>query len=140
MAHEHGARLGPNLEYIDFRNCIVAVNVKEYGFANFFGESLRLKNSKDHFFFDVPGPELDLYCINGLRVFGRKSQWEDQTLMRDAVAGTLLDDFTGSSEGQGNLMLRTSLPVALISNQLRGGEDSPWVPERCQYVICKERP
>lgn len=139
LCHEHGG-VGPALHDVDFRNCVVAVNVKEYGFANYFGEALHLKNAKDHFFFDVPGPELDLYCINGLRVFGRKSQWEDQTIMRSAVAGALLDDFTGTQGGQVKLVLGCSQPIALISNQLRSGEpDSPWVLGQVDYVICKEK-
>jgi len=139
LCHEHGG-VGPDLEYIDFRDCVVAVNIKEYGFADYFGEDSRLNNAKDHFFFDVPGPELDLYCMHDLRVFGRFSQWEDQTIMRSAVAGALLDDFTGTQGGQVKLVLGCSQPIALISNQLRSGEpDSPWVLGQVDYVICKEK-
>lgn len=123
------------IEEIDFRGCIVAVNIKEYGLLN----ELHLNNAREHFFFDVPGPELDLYCAAGARVFGRFSQWENQTLMPQ-VEGALIDDFTGSSTGQGTLMLRTSLPVALISNQLRASKDAAWVVQAAKYVICKEKP
>lgn len=118
---------------------MVAVNIKEYGFADYFGEDSRLNNAKDHFFFDVPGPELDLYCMNGLRVFGRKSQWETQCLQYP-IEGVLIDDFTGTQAGQVKLMLGCNPPVALISNQLRDGEpDSPWVLGQVDYVICKEK-
>lgn len=103
------------------------------------GGQLSLHTAKDWFVFDVPGTELDIYCAAGHNVFGRISQWENQTLM-PTIAGALLDDFTGCTAGQGALMLRTRLPVAMISNQLRGGVDSMWVMRACKYVICKEKP
>lgn len=138
LCHEHGGQ-GPLLEEIDFRGCVVAVNIKEYGLLPYVATPGILSTARDHFFFDVPGPELDLYCLRGARVFGRFSQWENQTLMPQ-VEGALIDDFTGSSTGQGTLMLRTSLPVALISNQLRASKDAAWVVQAAKYVICKEKP
>lgn len=135
LSHNHILDDGPCLDDVDFRGCIVAVNIKEYGM----GGQLSLHTAKDWFVFDVPGPELDIYCAAGHNVFGRISQWENQTLM-PTIAGALLDDFTGCTAGQGALMLRTRLPVAMISNQLRGGVDSMWVMRACKYVICKEKP
>ncbi len=137
LSHEHGGR-GEFLCLVDFRNCVVAVNVKEYGMY----PHLKLPTARDWFVFDVPGAELDLYCAAGHRVFGRYSLWEDQTVSRQ-VAGVLLDDFTASVPGQTALFykfVRTPsehLPVALISNQLRGGRNSDFVVSHATYIIRK---
>lgn len=135
LAHEHGSRMGPNLEHIDFRNCVVAVNVKEYGMC----QHLSLPTARDWFVFDVPGPELDLYCAAGVRVFGRYSQWEDQCRMV-VIPGTLIDDFTGTSEGQLKLYMSRPRPIATISNELRGGVDSQFAIKNADYVIRKTLP
>lgn len=138
LSHEHGSRIGPNLEYIDFYNCIVAVNVKEYGMSS----CLSLPTAREWFVFDVPGPEIDVYCAAGHRVFGRFSIYEHQHCAQQA-AGALLDDFTASVPGQTALfykydcMLNTSSKIALISNQLRGGRDSDFVVSRAAYIIKK---
>lgn len=135
LAHEHGNEVGPALHDVDFHNCVVAVNVKEYGMS----PHLKLPTARDWFVFDVPGPELDLYCAAGLRVFGRYSQWEDQCRMV-VVPGTLIDDFTGTSEGQLKLYMSKVKPIAVISNQLRDGEDSKFVMQMADYIIRKTLP
>lgn len=135
LAHEHGYRFGPNLEYINFRNCVVAVNVKEYGMS----DSLELPTAREWFVFDVPGPELDLYGMKGHRVFGRYSQFEDQCRL-GVVTGVLIDDFTNTAEGQLALYFGKVQPIALISNQLRNGVDSAFVVEKSHYVIRKTLP
>lgn len=133
LSHEHGSDVGPALHDVDFRNCVVAVNIKEYGMA----QELELPTARDWFVFDVPGPELDLYCMLGHRVFGRYSQMEDQCRLF-VIAGALIDDFTGTADGQLALYLRkTGLPTAVISNQLRGGVDSVFVVKHATYVIRK---
>lgn len=141
LSHNHALNDGPSLSDIDFRGLVVAVNVKEYGMYS----CLELSNAKEWFVFDVPGAELDLYCAFENRVFGRYSLWEDQTVSRQ-VAGVLLDDFTASVPGQTALFynfVRTpseSLPVALISSQLRGGRDSDFVVSHARYIIRKTLP
>lgn len=141
LCHNHGGDVGPALHDVDFRNCVVAVNVKEYGMY----PHLNLPTARDWFVFDVPGAELDLYCMAGVRVFGRYSMWEDQTVSGQC-SGALLDDFTASVPGQTALFykfVRTpseSLPVALISNQLRGGRDSDFVASHAKYIIRKTLP
>lgn len=100
---------------------------------------LKLPTARDWFVFDVPGAELDLYCMAGVRVFGRYSQWEDQCRMV-VMPGTLVDDFTGTSEGQLKLYMSKTKPIAVISNELRGGEDSLFVTKMADYVIRKTLP
>lgn len=101
---------------------------------------LDVPTSVDWFVFDVPGPELDLYCAVGHRVFGRFSQWENQCI-NGQMSGALVDDFTGSFFGQFKLALQASLygDIALISNELRyGGENHPHVMSRlAKYIIRK---
>ena len=133
LRHSHGGK-GEFLSDVDFRNCIVAVNIKEYGMAKY----LALPTAREWFAFDVPGPEIDLYLIEKVRVFGRFSQFEDQCRVK-AIAGTLVDDFTATKEGQGALMIQARPPVALISNQLRFAEDSAWVREASSYIILKDK-
>lgn len=139
LSHSHAKDDGPALDAIDFHGCIVAVNIKEYGMSACLGEYFVHGSSRDWFVFDVPGPELDIYCMAGVRVFGRYSQWEDQCRMV-AVPGTLIDDFTGTPEGQLKLYLSKVRPMALISNELRGGDDSVFVLRNVDYVIRKTLP
>jgi hypothetical protein len=141
LGHEHGGG-GEVLNYINFYDAIVAVNVKEYGMS----PHLSLTTAREWFVFDVPGPELDLYCASGARVFGRFSIYENQHCCGQA-AGMLLDDFTGTVPGQtalfykyDRLVVTPPSDIALISNQLRGGRDSDFVTNRATYIIRKTLP
>jgi len=135
LSHSHALNDGPPLDSIDFHNCIVAVNVKEYGMSTVCEPS----NAKDWFVFDVPGPELDLYCAAGIRIFGRFSQWENQCL-HASVTGSLIDTFSGGADEQFRLFTTRRGRTAIISNQLRGGRDSLFVLNRATYIICKKLP
>lgn len=132
LSHSHALNDGPSLDSVDFHNCIVAVNIKEYGMASVCGP----ETAREWFAFDVPGPELDLYCACGVQVFGRKSQWETQCL-QPPVKGTLIDDMTGKPDAQVKLLLGCEHPIALISNQLRGATDSPFAISQVDYIIRK---
>lgn len=131
LSHEHGSKVGRALRDVNFRECIVAVNVKEYGMAPY----LQLPTARDWFAFDVPGPELELYRRAGVPVFGRWSQYERHS----GTPGILLDDFSRSKDGQVGVWYTAPrhLPIALISNCLEGGEDAPAVVSAATYVIRK---
>lgn len=139
LSHSHAKDDGPALDTIDFHGCIVAVNIKEYGMSACLEEYFVHGYPRDWFVFDVPGPELDIYCMAGVRVFGRYSQWEDQCL-HASVTGSLIDTFSGGADEQFRLFTTRRGRTAIISNQLRGGRDSLFVLNRATYIICKKLP
>lgn len=118
LSHEHGG-LGESFERILPRlppKFVLAINVKEYGMAP---ELKRLLTScSQHFVFDVPGPELEIYRQHGIRHFGRFSEVEVQL----SCYGRVIDSFYSQEH-----FVRDHIGVgdALISRTLRGAPEWP---------------
>jgi len=75
------------------RNILLAINIKSDGLAATLQALLQQYNVTNYFVFDMSVPDMLQYLNSGMRVFARVSEYEENPVCYDQVAGIWVDAF-----------------------------------------------
>jgi glycerophosphoryl diester phosphodiesterase len=143
-----------SLTFKDFLNIYgkshlpLALNIKADGLASILKENLQNIDHSNWFVFDMSIPDMRAYLNQGIPIFTRMSEVEQQPVWLDQAAGVWLDSF--STEWYDTNLIEKLLlqgkKVCVVSSELHGRDKSSlWrllypLSHHAQLMLCTDTP
>lgn len=119
---ENSIKLDLILQLFKESQLTLALNIKSDGLSKILFDKLKKYNIKDYFFFDMSIPDTINYIKDGLNVFIRQSEYENDLAFYDEIDGIWLDSFESIWYNKDLIFthLKNKKKVCIVSSELHG--------------------